>query len=241
MTRCQAGKVQRMGKLRNTRLCAFFLAQKCKYADQCSFAHDTDDILEKPNLAKTKICYKWQRGRCALSAAECRFAHGDLDKTGIALVETEQPLFSKLVSVNSTTLARTFARETDLDLEEELPASNGDGDLDRSMQILALITGHQAQSPNDANAERLGIDTAHAISPLAPRFSHEVSFAQSAMFKRRAMMDTCLTIFFVRNASMSQDEVTLLAALLSMTPPCPILAEMLEKLLQDAMPDKYED
>eukprot|EP00931_Biecheleriopsis_adriatica_P022266 TRINITY_DN14355_c0_g1_i8.p1 TRINITY_DN14355_c0_g1~~TRINITY_DN14355_c0_g1_i8.p1 ORF type:complete len:227 (-),score=41.81 TRINITY_DN14355_c0_g1_i8:111-791(-) len=226
MTRCQAGKVQRMGKLRNTRLCAFFLAQKCKYADQCSFAHDTDDILEKPNLAKTKICYKWQRGRCALSAAECRFAHGDSDKNEVALVDAEQPLFGKMASLSSTTTANTSASEADLDYEEELPASKGEENLDRSISTFATKTGNQARSPNGTSAETLGIDTAHA---------------QPAMLKKQALMETCLNIFFALTASMTPHEVTHLAALLVMTPPCPNLAAKLEQLLHEAMPDKYED
>eukprot|EP00931_Biecheleriopsis_adriatica_P022262 TRINITY_DN14355_c0_g1_i3.p1 TRINITY_DN14355_c0_g1~~TRINITY_DN14355_c0_g1_i3.p1 ORF type:complete len:233 (-),score=44.91 TRINITY_DN14355_c0_g1_i3:48-746(-) len=232
MTRCQAGKVQRMGKLRNTRLCAFFLAQKCKYADQCSFAHDTDDILEKPNLAKTKICYKWQRGRCALSAAECRFAHGELDKNGGALMDSERPLFGKNVSLSSSTTTSTSASEGNSDHEEELLASKAEEYFDHSMSTF----GHQVQSPNGTSAETSQIKTAHAISPLAP-----MPLAQSALFKKQAVLETCLTIFFARSATMAPDQVAQLAASLAMTPPCAMLGEKLEKLLQEAMPEKYED
>eukprot|EP00931_Biecheleriopsis_adriatica_P022267 TRINITY_DN14355_c0_g2_i1.p1 TRINITY_DN14355_c0_g2~~TRINITY_DN14355_c0_g2_i1.p1 ORF type:complete len:222 (-),score=38.24 TRINITY_DN14355_c0_g2_i1:8-673(-) len=221
MTRGQSEKLQRIGKLRNTRLCSFFLAGKCKYNDQCAFAHDTDDLLEKPNLAKTKICYKWQRGRCGRSAAECRFAHGDLDKHGLALVKSELPCFGKVTSLSSTTTASTSAGEADLDQG-----------LDHTMSTFAIKIGHQAQSPKGANAETLGIDTAHAVSPLA----HEVP-----KFKKQAMLETCLTIFFTLTASMTPDLVTRLAAYLVQTPPCPILTAKLEQLLQEAMPEKYED
>lgn len=229
----QAGKVHRIGKLQHTRMCSFFLANKCKYNDQWTFAHSTDDLLEKPNLVKTKNCYKWQRGRCGLSAAECRFAHGALDTNGIALVDSERPRFGKVTSLGSTTTVSTSASEGMLDHEEELLAKSGEEQLDRStsMSTFAIEAGHHAWSPNGSNAKTLEIDTAHAISPLA----------QSSMFKKQTLMETCLTIFFARTASMSPGEITKLAALLMMTPHCPNVAKKVEQLLQEATPERYED
>jgi hypothetical protein len=61
-------------QFQKTELCSFFEQGRCKYGENCSFAHG--GVETPPDLTKTSLCKRWKEGRCPFSSANCRFAHG---------------------------------------------------------------------------------------------------------------------------------------------------------------------
>lgn len=59
-----------------TRQCRFWLDGRCTRGDECTFAHCGNELREKPNLVKTKICSKWKLGHCSKQQHQCSYAHG---------------------------------------------------------------------------------------------------------------------------------------------------------------------
>jgi hypothetical protein len=57
-----------------TSLCKFHLAGNCKKGPLCLFAHDTDELVARPDLTNTKLCRnQLNYGRC--DDPECNYAH----------------------------------------------------------------------------------------------------------------------------------------------------------------------
>mmetsp|Transcript_106343 Transcript_106343/g.297719 ORF Transcript_106343/g.297719 Transcript_106343/m.297719 type:complete len:214 (-) Transcript_106343:294-935(-) len=57
-----------------TRICKFFARGHCTWGDRCSFAHDASELVDAPDLTRTKMCPALRaKGRC--SDASCGFAH----------------------------------------------------------------------------------------------------------------------------------------------------------------------
>jgi len=66
---------KRIGKLlQKTTLCKHFPRGRCRFGEQCSFAHDSTDLLQKPNLTKTRLCAHFKAGHCKKD--NCTYAHG---------------------------------------------------------------------------------------------------------------------------------------------------------------------
>jgi hypothetical protein len=63
-------------QFRKTRLCSFYMEGRCSKGAQCGFAHDMEQVETPPDLTKTSLCPKWQKGQCKHTAATCKFAHG---------------------------------------------------------------------------------------------------------------------------------------------------------------------
>ncbi|CAJ1416025.1 unnamed protein product, partial [Effrenium voratum] len=56
-----------------TKLCKHFTKGYCRYQDQCAFAHETDELVYRPDLTKTKMCSRFLvEGGCSNN---CSFAH----------------------------------------------------------------------------------------------------------------------------------------------------------------------
>jgi len=79
-----------------TKPCSLFNLNICKKGNDCPFAHDMDELRDKPNLYKTKLCDAFLQGQCT-KGEECSFAHGeeelrstpDLFKTAICNLWTQ--------------------------------------------------------------------------------------------------------------------------------------------------------
>eukprot|EP00928_Gymnodinium_smaydae_P084415 TRINITY_DN67697_c0_g1_i1.p1 TRINITY_DN67697_c0_g1~~TRINITY_DN67697_c0_g1_i1.p1 ORF type:complete len:214 (+),score=20.04 TRINITY_DN67697_c0_g1_i1:83-643(+) len=57
-----------------TKLCKFFLKDKCTRGSACTFAHSTEELTDQPDLRCTKMCRHYlQKGQCTVSG--CTFAH----------------------------------------------------------------------------------------------------------------------------------------------------------------------
>lgn len=68
-----------------TKLCHFFLEQKCSRGYLCLFAHSDEELRSTPDLSKTKICVKWKKGLCVQDSSQCNYAHGAADlRSGVA-------------------------------------------------------------------------------------------------------------------------------------------------------------
>uniref|UniRef100_A0A0G4HPE5 C3H1-type domain-containing protein n=1 Tax=Chromera velia CCMP2878 TaxID=1169474 RepID=A0A0G4HPE5_9ALVE len=64
-------------KLFKTTICKFALQGKCTKGAECRFAHHISELRQKPDLKKTRLCYKWLCGQCQDST--CKYAHGEME------------------------------------------------------------------------------------------------------------------------------------------------------------------
>jgi len=80
-TMSSANSLTRQGqfKPKKTKICSFFLADRCSRGMDCKFAHGGEELEVVPDLTKTSICLAWKVGTCQESASQCRFAHGKHD------------------------------------------------------------------------------------------------------------------------------------------------------------------
>jgi len=58
-----------------TKLCKHFQNGSCLYGDKCSFSHSYDQLRERPNLTKTKMCTAIESGLRCTEGDKCPFAH----------------------------------------------------------------------------------------------------------------------------------------------------------------------
>lgn len=80
-----------------TKMCSLYNLNICKKGKDCPFAHNPDELREKPDLHKTKLCEAFLVGACKYGD-NCGFAHGeeelrstpDLFKTAICNLWTQQ-------------------------------------------------------------------------------------------------------------------------------------------------------
>jgi hypothetical protein len=63
-------------QFKKTRLCSFYVEGRCRAGNDCAFAHDMAQMETPPDLTKTSLCAKWEKGQCTHTAATCKFAHG---------------------------------------------------------------------------------------------------------------------------------------------------------------------
>lgn len=61
-------------QFKKTRPCSFFQQGRCRYGENCTFAHGS--IENAPDLTKTSLCKRWKEGICPLPSEKCSFAHG---------------------------------------------------------------------------------------------------------------------------------------------------------------------
>eukprot|EP00933_Yihiella_yeosuensis_P031910 TRINITY_DN25505_c0_g2_i1.p1 TRINITY_DN25505_c0_g2~~TRINITY_DN25505_c0_g2_i1.p1 ORF type:complete len:334 (-),score=69.75 TRINITY_DN25505_c0_g2_i1:484-1485(-) len=61
---------------KHTKLCKFYQAGGCTRGLACGYAHGEEELVDQPDLRKTKMCTEWsQKGSCA-RGSRCKFAHG---------------------------------------------------------------------------------------------------------------------------------------------------------------------
>lgn len=56
-----------------TKMCKFFESKTCDLGDNCPYAHTREELINTPDLTKTRFCKKVSRGTC--TDANCKFAH----------------------------------------------------------------------------------------------------------------------------------------------------------------------
>eukprot|EP00929_Paragymnodinium_shiwhaense_P031638 TRINITY_DN1767_c0_g2_i1.p1 TRINITY_DN1767_c0_g2~~TRINITY_DN1767_c0_g2_i1.p1 ORF type:complete len:898 (+),score=294.92 TRINITY_DN1767_c0_g2_i1:58-2751(+) len=57
-----------------TKMCVFYKKGQCAMGTGCPFAHNKEELMPAPDLAKTKLCYNFFRRKC--NDSKCKFAHG---------------------------------------------------------------------------------------------------------------------------------------------------------------------
>eukprot|EP00915_Cephaloidophora_sp_WS-2016_P004977 GHVH01006642.1.p1 GENE.GHVH01006642.1~~GHVH01006642.1.p1 ORF type:complete len:473 (+),score=45.72 GHVH01006642.1:577-1995(+) len=62
-----------------TKMCSFFKEGKCNKGDQCSFAHNMNQLKDRPDFKKTRLCVAFNQNKCMKPYDECPFAHGEED------------------------------------------------------------------------------------------------------------------------------------------------------------------
>ncbi|PFH34319.1 zinc finger (CCCH type) motif-containing protein [Besnoitia besnoiti] len=95
--------------------CKYFFKGKCTRGNGCTFAHGVEELRERPQLSKTRICEKWRQGTCEhVNSENCRFAHGKEDlriaKPGICDLHRQGKLH-----------ARVFQRHLAIEDAQEIP------------------------------------------------------------------------------------------------------------------------
>jgi len=73
-------KVDISRQLTKTKMCMHFLKGKCRYGQECSYAHNEIELKGRPNLRKTRICKNFEMGSC--DNPFCAFAHGSDELRG---------------------------------------------------------------------------------------------------------------------------------------------------------------
>jgi len=108
--------------LQSTVLCTFHARGVCNRGSQCGFAHGTQNVKVKPDLAKTKMCPSLLKvGRC--SDPTCTFAHSKSEirrlsanvATGVPVAQIPLPAFVKVhaqASPKGQALGSQFFMET---------------------------------------------------------------------------------------------------------------------------------
>mmetsp|Transcript_33831 Transcript_33831/g.39337 ORF Transcript_33831/g.39337 Transcript_33831/m.39337 type:complete len:263 (-) Transcript_33831:289-1077(-) len=60
-----------------TKVCQMYNLNICTKGESCPFAHSPDELREKPNLAKTKLCEAYLETGFCKNGDQCSFAHGE--------------------------------------------------------------------------------------------------------------------------------------------------------------------
>jgi len=114
-----------------TRFCPLFLRGACSYGSKCTYAHSADEIRNRPDYAKTKLCYFWLAGRCTRKS--CHFAHGQDELRSIdtsaqsPTTRSQQPSPSQRVSLRHASSGRLW-RVTPPPHSPEHERERGEGD-----------------------------------------------------------------------------------------------------------------
>mmetsp|Transcript_95384 Transcript_95384/g.183995 ORF Transcript_95384/g.183995 Transcript_95384/m.183995 type:complete len:757 (-) Transcript_95384:326-2596(-) len=73
--RSSAGPLKtHMPQLVKTDICKFFMYSICQNGDACLYAHDKDEVRQKPDLSRTSMCKTMMEVGCC-DDPTCRFAH----------------------------------------------------------------------------------------------------------------------------------------------------------------------
>jgi len=59
--------------LKKTSMCKHYQRGHCRFRDKCSYAHEVDELMTKPDLTKTRICVYFLAGCCTNN--NCSYAH----------------------------------------------------------------------------------------------------------------------------------------------------------------------
>jgi len=62
------------GQYLKTKMCGYYKKGVCRFGTDCPYAHSKRELLPSPDLAKTRLCCPFLRGKCTY--AKCKFAHG---------------------------------------------------------------------------------------------------------------------------------------------------------------------
>lgn len=73
--------------LKNTEMCKHYSRGYCRFADKCSYAHEMDELMTRPDFAKTRVCAYFLAGRCVND--NCSFAHDEEEKHQSSFKDTE--------------------------------------------------------------------------------------------------------------------------------------------------------
>ncbi|CAE7539666.1 unnamed protein product [Symbiodinium sp. CCMP2456] len=90
-----------------TKLCKHFTKGYCRYEGNCTFAHQLDELVYRPDLTKTKWCARFLSGAC--NVRNCSFAHSvaELRHVGPAhMATTEQESQSSALCESNASVGR---------------------------------------------------------------------------------------------------------------------------------------
>lgn len=59
-------------RISKTKLCIHNLRGRCLREDTCAFAHSLDELRDRPNLEKTRLCLAWKTSQSCFKGDSCR-------------------------------------------------------------------------------------------------------------------------------------------------------------------------
>lgn len=70
-----------------TILCKYYLADKCRKGDNCTFAHSKETLFPKVDLRKGSLCFEFTGHGCCKYGDNCNFAHGNSELRQPVLIQ----------------------------------------------------------------------------------------------------------------------------------------------------------
>jgi len=102
--------------LKNTEICKHHQRGHCRFGDKCSYAHGTDELMTRPDFAKTRICAYFLAGCCVND--NCFFAHDQEEVQQSTFKHTESQ--AELLSGRQSSLSLGFESESLFSLPQPL-------------------------------------------------------------------------------------------------------------------------
>lgn len=151
----------------------------CNRGRECSFAHSTDDLQEKPDLYKTKLCTDFMMSGACKNIGECKFAHGKHD-----LRSAHFPVAHPYGDVGSSSLSKRERRSlADNLVQSELhgvprrqPRSHH-SDLNMLRPVLCQASS-SFDNPQGTIWNAAGSVAGKAGDPLLPSGNHRLALPQ---------------------------------------------------------------
>ncbi|ETW36390.1 hypothetical protein PFTANZ_02942 [Plasmodium falciparum Tanzania (2000708)] len=111
-------------------MCKYALINKCDRGENCTFAHDINELRIKPDMRKTKLCKSYILGKCTDN--NCIYAHSvnelrEVGKPAICQLHREgrcikgnQCRFAHSINDINTKLVKFYGSKVDIDVDEEI-------------------------------------------------------------------------------------------------------------------------
>jgi len=114
--------------LKKTSMCKHYQRGHCRFRDKCSYAHEVDELMSKPDLTKTRICVYFLAGCCTNN--NCSYAH-DLNE-----VQQSNAIHTKSQALNA----------------QPRKGNNAEFILPKSMEVTTISTHASLQYQNPLEA-----------------------------------------------------------------------------------------
>eukprot|EP00364_Plasmodium_chabaudi_P002291 XP_016655146.1 zinc finger protein, putative [Plasmodium chabaudi chabaudi] len=147
-------------------MCKYALINKCDRGENCTFAHDINELRIKPDMRKTKLCKSYILGKC--TDHSCIYAHSvnelrEVGKPAICQLHREgrcikgnQCRFAHSINDINTKLVQFYDCEDNMisDMNSVSNCDNSLGNISKGKRLmLSNMKGYQTVRNNNSNFE----------------------------------------------------------------------------------------